>query len=69
MSNFEVNKMQALEKAVQDLHWMAYNYVNGRRTYAVTLFNDHIRELEKFGLKFGSINDSPYAVDGDFGNV
>jgi hypothetical protein len=35
----------ALEKIVQDLHWMARRYADGRQSYATSTFNQHTRSL------------------------
>lgn len=48
-----------------DLHWMARRYVDGRMTYAVGLFNGHVRDLLRLGVRLIATADGTiWARDG-----
>lgn len=46
-----------LEKIIHNIWWMARRYAHGRRTYAVNIFNESIREAQELGLKFTPDSD------------
>ena len=58
----------AARRIVQDIHWMARRYADGRRSYAPGMFNDAVRPAFEAGwLKpNGAADESQYARDGDF---
>lgn len=55
----------ALRAAITDFHWMARRYVDGRRSYAVGLFNRHVQDLLDLGFKFKDVDEGIWAYHGD----
>lgn len=58
----------ALIAAIRDIHWMARRYADGRRSYAVGMFNDATRKLLAIGALKSESNDADgtvWARDGD----
>lgn len=55
-------------KIVQDIHWMARRYADGRKTYAPDMFNKAVRPAFEAGWlqSNGAVGESQYARDGDF---
>lgn len=48
---------QLLRRIVQDLHWMARRYCDGRQTYATGVFNTHTRALLAPGIPLNPSTD------------
>ena len=62
----QTKKADTLEKVVIDIQWMAKRYVDGRRTYAVAMYNDAIKKAIDMGLHFREDCDGEiFAKDGD----
>jgi hypothetical protein len=58
----------ALREIAKDMHWMARRYVHDRQSYAVGLFNQHVRDLLKLGLELNATGDGTiWARDAQFG--
>ena len=54
-----------LELIVQDLHWMARRYANGRMSYVTSMFNEHTQTLLNLGVELNPANDGTiWARDG-----
>ena len=60
------DRVEVLEGIIQDIWWMSKRYCDGRKSYAVSMYNDAIRRAEKLGMKFKTHNESTYAKDGMF---
>ena len=45
------------QRIIQDLHWMARRYADGRSTYAPGLLNEHTRDLLKYGFTLNPTAD------------
>jgi hypothetical protein len=63
---------QALKYIVEQTLWMARRYADGRMTYAVSMFNDAVHELDRAGLSHLFTGDPAenykrFADDGMFG--
>lgn len=63
---------QALKYIVEQTLWMARRYADGRMTYAVSMFNDAVHELDRAGLSHlftgdPAENHKRFADDGMFG--
>lgn len=54
--NISTNELQ---NEIRDLHWMARRYVDGRATYAVSLFNSITRTLIREGILLESTSKDP----------
>ena len=59
---------------ISEILWMARRYADGRKTYAVSMFNDtydDLRDLLGDGIDQqtgdATIKNYPYATDGQFG--
>lgn len=62
LQSYQINK---LIEIVKDFHWMARRYVDGRSTYAPSLFNDHVRALQQMGIELNPGSDNTiWANDG-----
>lgn len=48
---------QALREIAKDLHWLARRYVDGRSSYATSLFNGHVRALLAMGVELNPTGD------------
>lgn len=63
-------RCKELEQIILDIHWMARRYADGRRSYAVSMFNDAVSKAVEMGLnlKLDTVVTPPtiYAKDGDF---
>ena len=68
MSKFELkNRIYALERISQDLHWMARRYADGRSIYATSLFNQRTRqliEMDVLDLNHSGGDGTVWASDG-----
>lgn len=54
-----------IREILKDFHWMARRYVDGRSTYATSLFNEHVRALIKMGIELNTTGDNTvWARDG-----
>lgn len=63
MTNKQI--INALIKIVQDFHWMARRYADGRQTYAPSLFNKDVTSLLEMGIKLDANSDGTiWAKDG-----
>jgi len=61
-----VRGTEALLRVAHDLHWMSRRYADGRRSYAVGMFNDHTRSLLGLGVVLNPTGDGTlWAADGD----
>ena len=60
------HREEQLERIIIDIYWMARRYADGRRSYAVGMYNDAIDSAVKLGLpiKQDPIAKSYYAKDG-----
>lgn len=50
-------QIEKLIQIVQDFHWMARRYADGRMSYAPSLFNDHVRALQQMGIDLNPTGD------------
>lgn len=59
---------EALKQVIKDIWWLARRYADGRRSYAVSLYNDAIETCLGLGMKFepDPISGGIWAKDGDF---
>ncbi len=46
-----------LRRIVADLHWMARRYADGRSSYAVSLFNERVRQLVNLKIRLNPTAD------------
>ena len=53
------DRIQALERIVTDIHWMAKRYADGRNTYAPSMFNRAMRIALRLGITL-----QPDPIDG-----
>ena len=60
------DRTEELESIIQDIWWMARRYADGRKSYAVSMYNEAIRRAEMLGMKFKTHDESIYAKDGMF---
>ena len=44
-------RCKTLEKMFEDIYWMAQRYAHGRKTYAVSTYNDAVKKAQEMGLK------------------
>lgn len=58
---------QTLRLIARDLHWMARRYVDGRRSYAVGMFNDYTRTLLSLGVELNPTADGTIWAQDDLG--
>jgi hypothetical protein len=56
-----------LQKEIQELHWMAHRYVDGRATYAVSVFNSITRALIREGILLESVGKDQLFARDQFG--
>lgn len=48
---------------IQHLHWMARRYVDGRQSYATSVFNDCVREAIRLGIELRHPDKTVWAKD------
>lgn len=53
-----------LIEIINELHWMARRYADGRSTYAPVTFNECTRKLLKRGIKLNKPDKVLFATDG-----
>lgn len=61
-SRFDPARIEQLEKIVRDTLWMAQRYADGRKSYAVGLYNDAARAALRLGVVRPSADT--FAIDG-----
>lgn len=60
-------EIEMLRSVIQDMWWMARRYVNGRKSYAVSMYNNAIKRAQDAGMIFSPDNDGLIeAKDGMF---
>lgn len=55
---------ETLRRIVRDLHWMARRYADGRRSYAASLLNEHVKALIALGVELNGADGTAWARDG-----
>jgi len=63
---------EELKQIIQDTIWMAFRYVDGRSTYAPSMFNMAVHKLDSLGLSHlhagdATANNRRFAEDGMLG--
>lgn len=53
-----------LKRIVQNLHWMARRYADGRQTYATSMMNEATRDLLRMGVNLNMCDGTLWARDG-----
>lgn len=56
-----------LRQMFQSISWMARRYADGRRTYAVSMYNDAVKQALSLGIELNNSDGTIWAGDGDFG--
>lgn len=57
-------KCAALQKVIQDIHWMARRYADGRMSYSTKMFNDAIKKAMEYGVELRQTDGTLFARDG-----
>lgn len=57
-------KCAALQEVIQDIHWMARRYADGRMSYSTKMFNDAIRKAIDNGVELREVDGTSFARDG-----
>lgn len=63
----DAEKIIALSDIIIEIQWMALRYADGRKTYAVGMYNDAIKKAIDLGICFkpDPISGKIFAADGE----